>query len=514
MAAEGLQGAAGQRRVKPRNGSSHGPTSAAPAAPASLPLKRVSLSPSPATGLVGLVQNRFLTCFLEDFSPLYSVLDDATIRLGLINLMTGKVDIDIISSSMSAPLTFPPAKRMARGVAASSDVSEGGTSALVNTASPISRSDRSPSPSTSPSSWSQDDYAINSAIFSAMALGALMLGQQPSELEEYVAVAQASLRVCGVLTTTVPNERVAVAQLLLAFISKVAGYDEYDRYIQLARECNTRLEQRGCRSALSIRHVLNYRAIIDAMAKPSTTTRIPPPQEAGPSQTIASACSPRVHLKPDLHSPVVPPSPINVSLHSGDRPLSDVRDGSPEGVSQSILAGDTSRERTSDGTLGAPPPPRACLRGGSEMSSGRMDPVGSRHCPSGVEAARERRSRRETNPLLMVSDIMSVLSKMPWAMKSDDGSRRIKAELAELSSLLTQEKTLWEERLAALGKSKVKRFGSKCRVPMTLTPVRVTHVCGSIIGLLVDLKFSDPPSTLNPCFGYAPLADVVGLGSR
>lgn len=72
---------------------------------------------------------------------------------------------------------------------------------------------------------------------------------------------------------------------------------------------------------------------------------------------------------------------------------------------------------------------------------GRRSPA-----PPGLEAARERRRLRRADAMCMVSDIMTMLSRVPWTAHVEEAARRTKRELRELRNLVVAEKALLEER--------------------------------------------------------------------
>lgn len=66
--------------------------------------------------------------------------------------------------------------------------------------------------------------------------------------------------------------------------------------------------------------------------------------------------------------------------------------------------------------------------------------------PPGLEAARERRRLRRADSMCMVSDIMTMLSRVPWTAHVEEAARRTRRDLCELRSLMIAEKALLEER--------------------------------------------------------------------
>lgn len=403
-----------------------------------LKLKRACLSPSPATGLVGLVQNRFLTCFIKDFSSLYSIVDDTVVRAGLINLMSGKIDAATLSS-MSSTMDYPPvpsaSKRAAREVDAlgggSGDgQSKRGGSLVARPAQATVAARRA---------VSREDYAINSTIFSAMALGALLLGQLPTSVEEYASVAEASLRLLEPSGRPVVNPHVAKAHLLLALCSNVAGRPDYPARIQVARECYEKLRVRGVPTPRPIADVLAYRTIMDALGSKQTSTRIPAPRDtSGGRAANVDASAAAAPTSPGYASRVPTSSrtrdganavgsPEVARLSSRLCPLGTGPGGGRSGDDSSQGDGNAMVEgRQGLPPLPLPPPPRC-----------------------GIEAARERSRLKVADSLSMVSDIMTVLSTVPWSMKTEDGARRCKETLLELRTLVVAEKALAEERRAA-----------------------------------------------------------------
>ena len=419
---------------------------AAAAAPAAS-LKRLNLSPSPATGLTGLVQNRYLTCFVDDFAGFFRVLDDVTIRLGLINLMTGKVDPTQLVEAADGGAPPPPTKKSRGGgtaTAAASRQSGGGDAGQ--------RVEQVTAASLAAAEVEADNQravnAINSSVFSAMSLGAMLLGQPPSHVHLYVAVAEASLRLCGIateVTMAVPSEHVAAAALLLAFAANVSGKAEYGLHIRLARQCYDARVRHGLPTPPPIRDSLGYRAIIDALGKPPDDRglRIPSPSK--------EARMPALQQQP-AGSDNEGGSSSGSSSGSGSGSSSESGGGScMEGPGQ----GEGSDGRTHGG--GAQEAAAPSGGGGGGMASADTSPgvtADERHgrgCPRppptpGLEAARERRRLRRADAMSMVADIMTMLSRVPWTAHVEEAARRTRQELCELRNLMTAEKALLEER--------------------------------------------------------------------
>lgn len=428
--------------------------------------------------------------------------------------MTGKVNPETLGDAMvPASVSSPTAKRAARGSRGSGGRGAGDTGrtpssagaalALARTASTGHHGER-PRPLLPPKS--REDYAINSAVFSAMALGALLLGQMPADVEQYAAVAEASLRLCGFgsregaaegaetgatdtenqAASVAPNEKLAVAHLLVAFSSNMAGRREYLTHIRLARECYEYRGRHNKPMPPAIGQTLRYRDIIDALGKPSTT-RIPPARNAGDID-VASNMEKRVpssSVPPPPSSPAAveavevasPSSPIDgapsiavegkiigkrgagersgwgraknngrISAWGGDGGNSSNVDGDNDGVRDAAES-----ERAVVEAVAAAPAAGDGLHGDKANERG---PAGERPGlpKAGLEAARERKRLRKADSLLMVSDIMTVLSKVPWSMKSEKVKRETSSQLSELRSLMVEEKALVEERRIARGR--------------------------------------------------------------
>ncbi len=417
-------------------------------------MKRASLSPSPATGLTGLVQNRYITCFVNDFACFFRVLDDVTIRQGLINLMTGKVDpTQLVEASSAEDGPRPPKKKRPGGAPApqvavvSPPRRQGGRSmqALQATAATEEEEDEQ-----------QVVNAINSSIFSAMSLGAMLLGQPPSHVHLYVAVAEASLRLCGIVeaaATAVPNEHVAAAALLLAFAANVSGKAEYGLHMRLARQCYETRMRHGLLTPLPIRQSLGYRAIIDAMCKPpdSRGLRISPPSPEATLPPLRPECT-RADGGNDSSSSGGS-SGSGSSAASGGGSCMESPGAGEERESQlqrcaPAGGGGGGKAKLAagggGGSMGSPD-----MSGGIEDgrgAAGRRPPP-----PSGLEAARERQRLRKGDPMAMVCDIMTVLSRIPWTAHVEEAARRTKRDLCELRSLMIAEKSLLEERRVVNG---------------------------------------------------------------
>eukprot|EP00903_Cladosiphon_okamuranus_P021471 g19738.t1 len=407
-------------------------------------LKRLNLSPSPATGLIGLVQNRYLTCFVNDFACYFRVLDDVTIRLGLINLMTGKVDptqlIEAADGGVATPPP-PPSKKSRGGRGVSTDAA---TAALRKSGGRGGggAGQRVTAASLGASEAEEDNQrlvnAINSSVFSAMSLGAMLLGQPPSHVHLYVAVAEASLRLCGIateVTMTVPSEHVAAAALLLAFAANVSGKAEYALHIRLARQCYDARVRHGLQTPPPIRDSLGYRAMIDALGKPPDDRglRVPSPSK-------------------EARMPVLKQRP-GAGSDNEDSGRSSSSGSSSESGGGSSMDGpgqsESSDARTPGGGAQGAAAPSGGGGGGGAMSSadGRHAGGGRRPPPPpGLEAARERRRQRRADAMCMVSDIMTMLSRVPWTAHVEEASRRTRRELSELRNLMIAEKSLLEER--------------------------------------------------------------------
>lgn len=408
------------------------------AAPAAS-LKRPWLSPSPATGLTGLVQNRYLTCFIDNFAGYFRVLDEVAIRQGLINLMTGKVDAAQLvgATSDGGALAKPKRRREGKtpGGGRRPQAAAAGVSTVEESAAAAAESQRTVN-------------AINSSVFSAMSVGAMLLGQPPSHVDPYFAVAEASLDLCGVTATAenhattavVPNEDIAAAALLLAFAANISGREEYALRIRLARHCYDTRVRHGLPTPEPIRDSLGYRAMIDAMGAPpdKRDLRIPSPCRA---ERVAPAAGPPPPPPPELTRP---------RSDSGDS-SSDSGGGRafvacPEQGGGGGMVG--SRAATSGGGGGEASAAPPALRGRTENRGGGSGRRGGRPtaCPPGLEAARERRRLRKAEPMSMVSDIMAMLSRVSWTARVEEAAQRTKRELSELRSLITAEKALVEER--------------------------------------------------------------------
>lgn len=432
--------------------------SSSPSSSSSLSLKRPSLSPSPATGLMGLVENRYLTCFIQDFAAFYRVLDEVTVRQGIINIMQGGVDSRLFCGAtpeVLPPASPPPAKRSARGVGTGRG---GRPSPLSSSSRAASSAGRAEPTAQEPGAAApcRDVYSINSALFSSMALGALLLGQPPSYSQQYIAVAESSLRLCGTEIAPVSNERVAIAHLLLAFATNMAGKSEYGLHIQLTRQCYDERMRRGLPTPPPILEILGYRKIIDALGAPTGKNRVPAPKESNATSSRGSGKIAAAAARAAPASAATAPAPA-VSLPKrteNGTPASG--DGTPT-VPPVTWAGG-SRE----GDLGAcvdqaeataPAAAAAAVAGGRENVArerprkwhGRR----AERAPAGLEAARERRRWKKADPLLMVCDIMTMLSKCPWSTKVDGGPRQARGQLKELRSLVVAEKALADERRLA-----------------------------------------------------------------
>lgn len=368
------------------------------------------------------MENVYLSWFVEDFASFFRVLDDSTIRLGLINLMTDKVDVlRLASTDRSRP---PPSKK--RSAKATAPKSSTGSFQETN---PSGRGKAKSTTST------EDVYAINSSIFSAMALGALLAGRMPSHVQQYVEVAEASLRICGLEMgmSPVPNERVAAAHLLLAFASSVAGQKQYHFHIVLTRQCYEECMRLGFYTPPPICEILRYRAIIDALGKPLDSGIVPSPREDDVPDAVGDG-------------EVVVAS--NDKSSSGRKHCRGGRSRGRNGRADAdTLPSGSALKRTDLSAAGA----------ATAMSSPHLktraievlrarEEVGGR-IVHGVEAARERSQRREAEPLLMICDIMTMLSKVPWS--TEEGAHQTRNELRELRSLVVAEKELLEERRSA-----------------------------------------------------------------
>lgn len=392
-----------------------------------------------------MVENVYLSWFVEDFAPFFQVLDDTTIRLGLINLMTDKVDaVRLASAGRSTP---PPSKKRSAKAAAPKSVA-----GSFQEKNPGGRGKAKSKTST------EDVYAINSSIFSAMALGALLAGQLPSRVQQYVEVAEASLRICGLEMemSPVPNERVAAAHLLLALASSIAGQKQYHFHIVLTRQCYDECVRHGFYTPPPICETLRYRAIIDALGKPLEAGIVP---------------APRVDDAPGVigDGEIVAASTCGSPMIKSDDKFSSRRKHSRGGRSRGrngradtdTLPTGSSLNRTG---LSAAAAATAVTLPDSKTRAiavvGAREAVGGRIL-HGVEAARERSRRREAEPLLMICDIMTMLSKVPWS--TEEGANQTRKELKEMRSLVVAEKELLEERRSA-------RRGRSVRVPLPHPP--------------------------------------------
>lgn len=475
-------------RSRRKADSDTGVDRARPKRPTPLPsvsLKRASLSPSPATGLTGMVENKYLTSYVDHFSSFFQVLDETTVRLGLINLMSGKVDSTLVvaggGGSADSLTLGPSTKRFARAVNSNGgDDSEDGrgitaknpfrrgsfsTQMVQQGKSHKPRSSKSPPPP-APPPRDHEVYAINSAIFSAMAVGALLLGQLPLDVEQYITTARASLRLCSDELVPSPDERVAAAHLLLAFATNLAGKDEYGSHIDLTRQCyNARLSN-GLSVPPPIGDVLVYRAIIDAITKPqgSKDRRVSAPQgrEIGGGINRRSVGVSGVGATQDALA-VAASEKVNNTRRPSSAPRGSITtDMVLDSVNRrNSTGGGSARGRTAGASVAAAV---AATRAAVEAAAKTGDPNREQRntrarweeverSPAGLEAARERGVARKAEPMMMVCDIMTVLSNVPWSMKGEHGAQRTRDNLSELRTLMVVEKTLSEERRSAKGKN-------------------------------------------------------------
>ena len=465
-------------------------------------LKRPSLSPSPATGLTGLVQGKYLTCFMDDFACFFQVVDDSVIRCGLINLMTGKVDPALVGddSGVGSSSLPPPAKRAVGAgggrVSGRGDGSGRGSSGANNRSAGRGGRTRTPSPSpprhdaegSSATDPNPDVYAINSAMFSAMAIGALLLGQTPSHVHLYVAVAKASLRLCSAEMAATPNERIAAAHLLLAFAAHVSGMRDYGRYIRLTRQFYHARVRRGLPTPTPISDILGYREIVDALGKPIGTggSRVPAPQQASHDRIGAAAAGPSPAPAPvssgstditALNSDGAAAAATTTTTAAAAAAANGTLTGAPDVRGTGGTRGDgggaippTVRESLANneqggggvaGTTASAAEGRAGVGVRALLAEGRAGPAAKERArgrdhdrfPPGLEAARERARLRQAEPMLMVGDIMTMLSRVPWLMNEGEEARRTRQKLTELKSLVAAEKALAEERRFASRKT-------------------------------------------------------------
>lgn len=414
-----------------------------------------------------MIQNRYLTCFIKDFAAFYRVLDECTVRQGIINIMQGRVDPRFFrgtaASSSAVPShasTPPPAKRGARaagtgrGKASSSSSSSSGSASPTRLAEPMAQEPRAAATTTP----CPEVYSINSALFSSMALGALLLGQPPAYSQQYIAVAESSLCLCGTEMAPVPNERVAVAHLLLAFATNVAGKSEYDLHIQLTRQCYEERVRRGLPTPPPIAEILGYRALIDAFSSPTGKNRVPAPKEDDASTSrgsvkttaggVAAAASATAAEAPAPAMAALPTDTEDSTPASGDEVVSAppvARAGGSSEGDASVRDNEAAAAVAAVGAVGTAKGRENTARKRWGKSAGaRVE-----RTPPGLEAARERGRWRKSDPLLMVCDILTLLSKYPWSTKIEGGTRQVKGQLTELRSLLVVEKALGDERRLA-----------------------------------------------------------------
>ena len=408
------------------------------------------------------MENVYLNRFVEDFACFFRVLDDSTIRLGLISLMTDKVDVELLAEAgRTKP---PPAKRRSRAVTPGRRRSASAPGSSLTTVARSSPTALAGKTALEGELSTEDLYAINSSVFSALALGALLAGQVPSHVQQYVEVAEASLRICGSETAAVPNKHVAAAHLLLAFASNVAGREEYLFHIRLTRECYEACVNRGLYTPPPICEILLYRAIIDALGKPLNASRVPSPRDSEiPAVTDIDSVS-----CASLSERVIP-----VPIDDGQIVKGDGETPHRRGHGQGHRNGRGRRDRAQasvgnakvSGVVVAPTTATADSKLFAIALDGARDGVGNQ-APPGLEAARERGRRRRAEPLFMVCDIMTVLSKVPWST-TEDSARRTQEQLREIRSLVVAEKALLEERRSAKRGRQVSASPRSC-LPATL----------------------------------------------
>ena len=117
--------------------------------------------------------------------------------------------------------------------------------------------------------------------------------------------------------------------------------------------------------------------------------------------------------------------------------------------------------------------------GAGSAAKGREKKEDRHRLSTGLEAARERARLREAEPMLMVCDVMTMLSRVPWSTKGADDARRTRQQLSELKSLMAAEKALAEER----------RFGSRKVNPSSVAhpPPPLTHFHTSYRQIIIYL---------------------------
>eukprot|EP00752_Nemacystus_decipiens_P011415 g10137.t2 len=148
-----------------------------------------TLSVSPATGLSGLAESRFLSCFLQNLAPLCPVVDDKSIRNGLIHAMASQRDNVATSSGHSTNLD-----------------------SLLR-AEGVQHHHHPQVPQLGEEEYKKGQ-ALECALFSSIAIGALMLGCPVSDVARHLQSAQRCREQLGGL-----EDRSAVSALLLHALS-------------------------------------------------------------------------------------------------------------------------------------------------------------------------------------------------------------------------------------------------------------------------------------------------------
>eukprot|EP00903_Cladosiphon_okamuranus_P009018 g8625.t1 len=142
-----------------------------------------SLSVSPATGLPGLAESRFLSCFLQNLAPLCAVMDDKMVRDGLLHAMASQRTRAALSSGCEPSL----------------DVLLLGHAEAAEEA---------------PGEEDRKGWALECALYSSITIGGLMLGCPVSDVARYVVAAQECREKLGGL-----KDRSAVSALILHALS-------------------------------------------------------------------------------------------------------------------------------------------------------------------------------------------------------------------------------------------------------------------------------------------------------
>eukprot|EP00611_Tribonema_gayanum_P002505 TRINITY_DN11870_c0_g1_i1.p1 TRINITY_DN11870_c0_g1~~TRINITY_DN11870_c0_g1_i1.p1 ORF type:complete len:575 (-),score=190.94 TRINITY_DN11870_c0_g1_i1:175-1899(-) len=181
------------------------------------PQKRARLTPSSATGFLGLAEHSYLTAVLDDFLYVFPFVDQGIMREALVHLLDG--------TTLS-----PPAARL-QGLAF--DLTGSSNGELEG-----ERELRLCADGRNEMALYQASCAKQAILWGGVAIGALLMGSPVDAVTKYAALAEAQLKECF----DANDEYTADAYMMLAFMHLLLqDHTKYFRYLSFSNNLWTQL---------------------------------------------------------------------------------------------------------------------------------------------------------------------------------------------------------------------------------------------------------------------------------